>query len=606
MGFLDEYGKKMNPEWVKVDALDNFLQQYITRHDTENRRYYNAIALEKDRGKHLEQITQRITRLEAKGKRAEKAALKDVHLKRRERKQIRENEKRKQLYKRQEQRSFLGSSVAQVIISLDGSPTTFTPGSSRRSSTVSTHEKPETVHWDNEKWVQRSSNQDEALRVTLNLRYTIPCVCWLPRYELRLNTPSSSAYLTYRAEFRNLTSETWRNTRVTLSNSQASYTGMFEKIPFLEPWHVKLAASHQDGKDGAPPWDNLLRSSQECRRLPASLAIQRQQAAQQQMQMQLNQAQQFSGTRSTAPQPASQRHSYLAGMSSAAQALPSSNPKNVSSQELTAHDPVSGSGFYTGTNGEQNDDNDNGGEFTIPPLANLQHQDSVHQQYGLTTAYDLPGRRTLVPSKVHRRHTLAVLNLGACVLRYVIVPKERTAAFLRARFQNKASMNILRGPVGMTVDGTFVGTGSLPDCSPNEHFTLSLGIDPSIQVMYAKPSVHRATAGFFAKEHAALFKRRCLVKNTKSIMAAITVVEQVPLSEDEKLKIQVLEPKGLVKEGDKASMHMKAGKGQGMAILGKSGNVKWEMQLEAGKEVQIVLEYEVKVPAGNDVVMGMN
>lgn len=35
--------------------------------------------------------------------------------------------------------------------------------------------------------------------------------------------------------------------------------------------------------------------------------------------------------------------------------------------------------------------------------------------------------------------------------------------------------------------------------------------------------------------------------------------------------------------------------------MGKDGEVRWIMQLGAGKDVNLVLEYEMKAPRGNNV-----
>jgi len=57
----------------------------------------------------------------------------------------------------------------------------------------------------------------------------------------------------------------------------------------------------------------------------------------------------------------------------------------------------------------------------------------------------------------------------------------------------------------------------------------------------------------------------------------------------------------LAKEGDKVAITVEESKGKGNVFLGKDGEVKWVMQLEPGKDVRLVLEYEMKAPRGNDV-----
>jgi uncharacterized protein (TIGR02231 family) len=185
-----------------------------------------------------------------------------------------------------------------------------------------------------------------------------------------------------------------------------------------------------------------------------------------------------------------------------------------------------------------------------------------------------------------------------------LIPKLRAAAFLRAKITNTSSFTLLRGKAGLTLDGTFLGSTFLPACRPDQTFSLSLGVDPAILVNYAKPVVRRATSGFFNKEDCAVFMRVCSVKNTKSTPVSLVVLEQVPVSEDERLRVVILDPKGLDREGDRVKMD-KGNWGKGVAIMGKGGEVKWEITLEKGREVKLVLAYEARIPSGQKII-GLN
>lgn len=495
----------------------------------------------------------------------------------------------------------------------------------------------------------------------LRLSYVVPDAKWVSRYELSINTPSSTARLTYGAEFENKSSETWQDARVTLSTSQTSFSGLSESIPSLQVWHVKLISS-QDDSNEQPSWEKIICSLPEVERpAPNRRAAQRDRERQLALLEQQNkrrllmarqeqdsqQAQKVpqarcAGLFSAKPQAATSGSLFGQGASRTPMArqgpttsLFSAQPQAATSGSLFGRAPQTGAGLFgqqlqtappevlqaappqrhqdssgadpptdnyheEGDNDEDSYGNgDEGDEILSPP--NLEYQDSVRQEYGLTTTYDLPGRRTLVPSSVNRRHALAKLDFKTVTLQHVIVPKHRAAAFFRARVRNTSSIQILRGRVGMTVDGTFLGTTSMPNCAPNDVFDISLGVDPSIAVTYAKPTVRRETSGFFTKEDTAIFRRSCWMKNTKSIAASIIVLDQVPMSNDEKLQMAILEPKGLAKEGDKVTMAVEADKGKGVVTMGKDGEVKWVMQLEPGKDVRMVLEYEMKAPRGNDV-----
>ena len=227
----------------------------------------------------------------------------------------------------------------------------------------------------------------------------------------------------------------------------------------------------------------------------------------------------------------------------------------------------------------------------------------------LTSTYDIPGLRTVAPSFTTRRHKIASVHLKDVHLSYVLVPKLRAAAFLKARLRNTSSVALLRGPAGLTLDGSFLGNTNLPRCSAGEHFHLSLGVDPSVNVTYSKPVVKRSQTGVFTKEGSGVYTRTCTITNTKSNCAIEgTVLDQVPVSEEERLRVEVLQPAGLRSEGDAVKTGTGVvGKGmekwgKATALMKKGGEVAWEVKIEAGRGAKLVLEYEAKFPSAETIV----
>lgn len=654
----------MQPQHTESNKLEEFLGQYVERYATESERHRKAKVQVSKEEKVVESLSVKVLKVE-------------LQLRRRREKSQREREQRKsqEIRKRQEQRRFWTHSVGQVVMHLD-SQASFTPGSSRRSSFSVVEQAAD------------SPADSSEREVTLRLSYVVPGAKWFSRYEMSINTPSSTAQVTYGAEFQNRSSEVWNDTKVTLSTSQTAFSGLHESIPSLQVWHVKLI--NQNDSNEQPSWEKIARSVSEGGRpvvdrrtakqdYDMQIQLLEQQnkrrllMARQQQEALMKEAPQapqalpqpagppylfrpashmdaqqqpqagglfgsrrdpetnafgsaaassspFGGAGSSRPlfgggaqaggslfgQPQQQKANLFGGAApQVAPGLPSNFAHQMMPQAapMAASAPMPTQQLVAGPNEANNDEgneNDDNNEIIQP--SNLEYQDSTRQEYGLTTTYDLPGRRTLTPSGVNRRHTLTKLDLKSILLQHVIVPKHRAAAFFRARVRNTSSIQILRGKVGVTVDNAFLGTTTMPNCGPNDFFDISLGVDPSILVTYAKPTVRRETSGsFFGKEDTAIFTRSCWVKNTKATAANIVVLDQVPMSNDEKLHMAILMPRGLVKEGDKVPMVVEESNGNGEVFLGKDGGVKWVMRLDPGKDVKFVLEYEMKVPRGNDV-----
>lgn len=98
------------------------------------------------------------------------------------------------------------------------------------------------------------------------------------------------------------------------------------------------------------------------------------------------------------------------------------------------------------------------------------------------------------------------------------------------------------------MDGNFVAKTHVPNVSPQETFLCSLGVDPSIRITYhpQKKISTSSSGGIMAmgsKFNVTTFSQRITIKNTRpSSVTRLVVQDQVPLSEDSRLKITVHQP----------------------------------------------------------------
>ena len=236
---LDGYARKMKPESTDAEALEGFLALYTRQRTEGNERWYRAEVQVGVGERELAKLGKRRGKVEGRLKRAREAASKKERREREKRAGERAKRAEQRRLKREERLKFWTTRVGQVVVHLD-SQAGFTPGSSRRSSVAEVL---------------------EPVDVVLRLSYVVPGVSWSSRYELRINTPSSSARMAYRAEFRNSSSETWTDAWVTLSTSQASFSGLEQRIPSLHPWHIKLLDATRENQEH-PSWEKILRGGE--------------------------------------------------------------------------------------------------------------------------------------------------------------------------------------------------------------------------------------------------------------------------------------------------------------------------------------------------------
>ena len=73
--------------------------------------------------------------------------------------------------------------------------------------------------------------------------------------------------------------------------------------------------------------------------------------------------------------------------------------------------------------------------------------------------------------------------------------------------------------------------------SPSEDFTCSLGVDPAVKVTYKPIHKFREHSGLISKTVSTTYKQVIEVKNTHKDLVKIIVIDQVPLSTEEKIRV---------------------------------------------------------------------
>ncbi|KAJ3888421.1 hypothetical protein GG344DRAFT_53665, partial [Lentinula edodes] len=142
-------------------------------------------------------------------------------------------------------------------------------------------------------------------------------------------------------------------------------------------------------------------------------------------------------------------------------------------------------------------------------------------------------------------------------LQWFAVPKVDTRIHLNAKIKNASEYALIPGKASVYVDGTFIARTDVPASGPDETFDCSLGLDSSIKITYHPLStkiIHRTPfTGFTGinslstfgttKTTTTLYSQRITVVNTKRVsIDAMKILDRVPVSEDERIKVKVLKP----------------------------------------------------------------
>jgi uncharacterized protein (TIGR02231 family) len=156
-------------------------------------------------------------------------------------------------------------------------------------------------------------------------------------------------------------------------------------------------------------------------------------------------------------------------------------------------------------------------------------------------------------------------------LERVAAPKLDSAVYLRASSLWEGKMPLMAGSYTAFVEGEFMGRGYLKQAQPGEKISVDLGKDEGIKVERKEKIFHDRT--FTGKDRTACTYTMTL-KNTRQFPVRVTLKDQIPISRDESVKVDLIEtsPK---------------------ATPDKDGIVSWDFDVKPGAEDKAVLSFSV-------------
>lgn len=127
--------------------------------------------------------------------------------------------------------------------------------------------------------------------------------------------------------------------------------------------------------------------------------------------------------------------------------------------------------------------------------------------------------------------------LDAEFYRYA-VPKQSPQVYLRAETKWTGDLPLAPGIYSAFVDGTFSGRGDLHRTEPGQKLTLDLGIDEGIRMERKELKVfHEKT---LTGKDRTTFAYAVELENTRSLPASVTLKDQIPVSRDEAITVELL------------------------------------------------------------------
>ncbi len=166
------------------------------------------------------------------------------------------------------------------------------------------------------------------------------------------------------------------------------------------------------------------------------------------------------------------------------------------------------------------------------------------------------------------------------------VPKAEAKAYLYAKLTMAAGTPVLPGPVALFRDSTFVGNGRLPLLAPGEEHELGFGVDDMIRVRHAIAEDVRGESGWVSTSKTDVRNYRITVKNSHQRPIQLRVLDQIPVSQNEAIKIDLLGRTQPTRRN----------------VDDKRGVMAWDMTLAPDEEKVVEFGYRVSWPAAKKVI----
>ncbi len=165
------------------------------------------------------------------------------------------------------------------------------------------------------------------------------------------------------------------------------------------------------------------------------------------------------------------------------------------------------------------------------------------------------------------------------------VPSREAKAYLYAELKIPKGAPVLPGRVSLYRDGTFVGRGRLPSLAAQETHELGFGIDDLVRVRYSIEQEKRGETGLISSASTDSRNYKITVKNLHEREIAITVLDRMPVSQNEDIKVSLLGPTAPSKKD----------------VKDKRGILAWEDKLGPDQEKVISFGYQVIWPAEKSI-----
>lgn len=204
------------------------------------------------------------------------------------------------------------------------------------------------------------------------------------------------------------------------------------------------------------------------------------------------------------------------------------------------------------------------------------------------SAFKVPGKVTLAGDGTKRNLLLSARKAEAA-LQVKASPGLEETAYLETSFVNDEEAALLPGEVNLQRDGMFVGRARFALVPPGDKTDLGFGADDRVKVTRAPVRRKETEPGWTSSTRTDTREFRTVVRNLHDVPVKITVLDQVPVSENASITVDLLPTTTAATEKQ---------------VGDKRGVMSWTWDYQPGEQKEVRLGYRVKWPADRELSYG--
>ncbi len=225
-------------------------------------------------------------------------------------------------------------------------------------------------------------------------------------------------------------------------------------------------------------------------------------------------------------------------------------------------------------------------EESLDELEDIVHSASTVESGATSVVFDIDGSNTIKSDNEPHLVTITIQEFPAG-FRYSTIPKHSQFAYLKAKVKNGSDYPFLPGDTNVFLDNNFVANSYIKAVAPTEEFWTFLGVDESIKVEYKFVKNFDETGGLFVEKNKKIFEYLIKITNNKKTQEEIVVWDQLPISQNENIKVKLIEP--AYKEDTD------------ILKINEHKYIEWFFQPKPGEEIIIPFKYSVEYPIDTQI-----